>query len=255
MKVLVGIRQPRIIYLDSSNQQTIGASELYDGEKIRLEENSAFVSMTSAERESVMNTCVYAKNNSLEDTWSVMTKYTYDEYEYFYYIYCRHWSNGIPKINSSLTSKYYGYDLPYCQNNLIETFTPEVIMTPLWNGTRDFYIKGFWYSARLDYSNRSTPSITTAFTKLYDSERDYSVMLYPRKDNLGIGYAVDLNPDSSVTLAQKMNHLGMKYFVADLIGTTRLSSVNLDSAVVRLVTENGEPLELVDGTLNYLLGA
>lgn len=254
MKVLVGRKQPRIVYQDSSNEQIIGLCDTFMGGHTNLAYDSIFEGFTELEKQACINTCIYGLNNSDEVTWSVITGYGISpDDKNLYAIYHNDWNNSIPKVGSQLTSKYYGYDLPYCQNNLIEKFDPQVIVTQLFVGTKDVNIKGFWYSAVLDYSKKITPSTTKAFSKLYDATRTSNVMLYPRRDNLSVGYQIDIDPNHSIVLAQKMNHLGMKMFKASVIGVTRLSSVGLDPTLMRLVTEDGNPI-IIDSDGYYILG-
>lgn len=251
MNVLVGRKQPRIVYLDSSNQASYGFVLSEHGTYTRVE-SVELTSLTESERLDLVNTCFYATNNVDGTTWTVITAITKESFD-IYKIYHNDWSNSIPKVGSTVTSKYYGYELPYCQNNLVERFVPDVVVTKLWNGTKDVWIKGFWYYATLDYSKKVTPETTKAFSRLYDSTRTYNVMLYPRRDNLRTGYQIEINEGSDVTIAQKMNHLGNKFFKASVIGVTRVAQVSLDPTLLKLVTEDGEPIT-IDSDGNYLLG-
>lgn len=251
MKVLVGIKQPRIIYLDDSNEQILGNCYFRGDGYIRLNEGSELEQMDESQVNELVNTVLYSTNGAGSTTWAVITSIVEDGDDWR--IYTGDWSASLPNVGAECTSKYYGYDLPYCQNNLIETFTPDIVLTKLYNGSLDWNVKGFWYSIVLDYSKKITPSVTQAFSRLYDATRTYGVMVYPRKDNCSVGYQVDIDPKSVITLAQKMNHLGMKYFKAELLGKYRVSSIGLDPSIFRLVTEAGEPIELVSGEGNYLL--
>lgn len=135
------------------------------------------------------------------------------------------WSNGNPASGAALSIGSFRIDLPYCQH-LIESWTPDFLTNKLQNGNISIRKRGFYYSAVLDYAQFADGSLVEDFAALFKSQyKDFT--FYPRRDNLAISYTVDLSPDTVFQLQQARGHRFHKLMRIDLVGTRRLSDVNL----------------------------
>ena len=135
------------------------------------------------------------------------------------------WSNGIPVAAAVLTIGSFRIDLPFCQS-LIENWTPDFITRKLANGNINFIKRGFYYSVILDYSQYADGDLVEDFATIFKTlYKDFT--FYPRLDNTDIAYVVDLSPETTLQLAQAKGHRFHKLLRIELIGTRRLSDVNL----------------------------
>ena len=233
MKVLHGSGKPRLVYRTTGSTSLGTITSWGDG----------YLKMVDPPSESVVGTAIYGTDDSGNTTWARITSVSVSERK----IYHTTFSNMNPSIGSAVTSRYTVYDLPYCQNNLIETFTPDFITHRLYNGTISTTIRGWWYSVILDYSRRITATQANVFASLFDKDRTVDVYLYPRMDNLAFGYKVELDPETDLVLAQKPFHTANKLFKIKLNGTTRLDEVPLSIDYGKLITEDGDYITTEDG--------
>lgn len=228
MKVLHGTGRPRLVYR-TTGILTLGEIEqVYDG----------YIKLSGTQNFSIdlINTAIYSTNPNGEDTWARITNVDVANK----LIYHTTFNNIFPESGATAYSKYVVYDLPYCQNNLIEGFSPEFITHKLAIGKIETEIKGWWYYVVLDYSRRLSGIEAGYFQRLFDKSRDYGVYLYPRADNSSIYYPVELSPESILQMAQKPFHSAHKLFKVLLNGTTRLDSVPLTLSGGYLITEGGD---------------
>lgn len=116
-------------------------------------------------------------------------------------------------------------DLPYCET-LIEKFKEDSVKHSLYNGKKTKRVKGFWYSATLDYSSYMSKATVEALHPIFQINRR-NMTLYPRNDNPNIFYKVDLADDFEFTMAQIKKHLGHKSISVELEGLERLKTLNL----------------------------
>ena len=123
--------------------------------------------------------------------------------------------------------------LPFCKN-LIETFEPEIIQVRLFNGTLSTTIKGWWYSAVLDYSDfikattlQSLDQDGASLQSVFDTGRTVAMRFYPRSTS--IYYTVELDPSTALVLQQRPFHTSHKRFQMKLNGTTRITEIDLVS--------------------------
>ena len=240
MKVLHGSGKPRLVYETSTVAVDLGTASKVGDFYINFWRST---SLTDA----IVNKGLFGLNSSGEVTWTRITSVSGSTVNHTGY------SNGLPVKTENFSYKYDVYDLPYCQNNLIETFTPDFITHRLYNGTISTTIRGWWYSVILDYSRRITADQANVFASLFDKDRTANVVLYPRLDNLNFGYSVELDPETELTLAQKPFHRANKLFKIKLNGITRLDEVPLSIDYGKLVTEDGDPITAGDDYIGVSL--
>lgn len=162
---------------------------------------------------------VWTKNSSAETTYGVIQSYndgtdtlTVDE-----------WSNGNPNATAALYIQGIAIDLPYCQR-LTETFTPDFITKKLLSGNIVRIKRGFYYSASLDYARYFHKDEMEVIRRLFNKIMN-GCGFYPRVDNKALFYAVDIDPESSISFYQLKNHQGHGGIIINIIGTQRLASI------------------------------
>lgn len=234
MKVLHGSGKPRLVYR-TTNTTSLGNVVNWG--------DFTYISVANTITDAIVGTAIYGTNANSKETWARITRVDTSNKR----VYHTTFSNMNPSVGSAVTSKYTVHDLPYCQNNLIETFTPDFITHRLYNGTISTTIRGWWYSVILDYSRRITADQANVFANLFDKDRDYDVYLYPRLDNLAFGYKVELDPETELVLAQKPFHTANKLFKVKLNGVSRLDEVPLSIDYGKLITEDGDYITTEDG--------
>ena len=234
MKVLHGSGKPRLVYRVPSTSTSLGQiGSIGDG----------YLTMRDDPPSGLSNVGIFGQNSDGEETWARIISTDVSTGR----VYHTTFSNRNPVNGTVVYYKYTVHDLPYCQNNLIETFTPDFITHRLYNGTISTTIRGWWYSVVLDYSRRITAEQAQLFNALFHIDRSYDVYLYPRMDNLTFGYKVELDPETELVLAQKPFHRANKLFKIKLNGTTRLDEVPLSIDYGRLITEDGDFITTEDG--------
>ena len=234
MRVLHGSGKPRLVYRTPSTATSLGRiGSIGDG----------YLTMRDDPPTTIVNMGIFGENSDGEETWARVVSVNVSSGR----IYHTTFSNRNPIVNTTAYYKYTVYDLPYCQNNLIETFTPDFITHRLYNGTISTTIRGWWYSVILDYSRRITADQASLFNALFHIDRSYDVYLYPRMDNLAMGYKVEPDPETEIALAQKPFHTANKLFKIKLNGVSRLDSIPLTTGGGKLITEDGDYITTEDG--------
>ena len=235
-KTLHGYKQPRLLYLNNTTPISLGSKVVEVGDGfIRFASN--IPSTVTA------NMAIYGNNYDDKETWGRIKSISGDK------VYHTGFSFAEPKLDSLCDAKYTVYDLPFSQTPLIEEYAPDFIVHQLYNGTRDTNIRGWWYSASLDYGKKMDPEKLVYFDPLFDSSRTYDVRFYPRYDNYAVYYTVEPDPNTRIQLAHKPFWNGHKFFRLKLNGTTRLSSINLTPTQFGIITESGDILTDEDGTV------
>jgi len=135
------------------------------------------------------------------------------------------WNNGTPDNSQTTYIQHKRLDLPYCQS-LIETFTPDFVVKKMLDGSIRRIKRGYYYSAALNFSRYINKNTFMLFRDLY--RIDYSrFAFYPRLDNQGLVYQVDLAPGTDLTFHQLRAHQGHGAVVINLVGIERLTEVKL----------------------------
>ena len=133
---------------------------------------------------------------------------------------------GQPKLVIDPSGTPENIILPY-PKTFREFFKPEVLHKELYSGSISTTIKGWWYSAELDYGSYIAVATLQSLDNVYDKTRVTNMRFYPR--NSSVYYSVELDPETALMLQQRSFNRAHKNFVLKLIGTARLSSVDLTS--------------------------
>lgn len=134
---------------------------------------------------------------------------------------------NVPAVGATAYIEGYAVDLPYC-GQLIERFRLDAIQHKLANGNINTNKRGWYYSATLDYSNHLTKEDFQTWGNLLGiGENDF--WFYPRRDNPDIYYRVTFPEDFTLEFAQKKHHINHKLVIIELIGTRRITSIDLTS--------------------------
>lgn len=133
--------------------------------------------------------------------------------------------NNVPAVGKACWIQNIWIQLPYCQR-LTEFWTPDFIVHKLFNGNIKTNKRGFYYSANLDYSGYAHKDTIQLFRPLLRTDSS-NIYFIPRADNEAIRYKVDLSPESQIALNQIQQHSGHRSFMIDLIGTERLTFIQL----------------------------
>jgi len=169
----------------------------------------------------LVNFRVWSKNSSSEDTYGKITAYN----DITDVLTVDSWSNGTPPVATSVTTflQTKQIDLPYCQR-LTEIFTPDFIVKKMVTGEIKTVKRGFYYSASLDYAKYFHKDEMQLLRDLYNKDYDYFTF-YPRVDNPGLSYKVDIDPDSEISFYQLQAHQGHGGVIILINSKTRLDKI------------------------------
>ena len=142
------------------------------------------------------------------------------------------WTNGTP--GATVATKIQGkrLDLPYC-NRLSESWTPDFIVKKMLSGEIRRNKRGYYYSARLDYTTYLHKDNLELLIDLFDNKFG-SFLFYPRADNTSIYYTVDISPSSSMSYHQLKQHQGHGGVIIDITGLGRVSKIPLVDVAIDL---------------------
>lgn len=169
---------------------------------------------------------IWSKNSSGKDTWGVCISFVASTKTFT----VTSWSNNNPANNAvvQLIGRYI--DLPYCQR-LTEYFTPDYIVKPMLNGDIRLLKRGFRYRATLDYSGYLHKDEMEIIRYLYDKNMN-GCGFYPRRDNVGLFYTVDIDPESEISFYQLQRHQGHGGVIINIIGINRLDKIPFTDSTV-----------------------
>lgn len=156
------------------------------------------------------------------------------------------WSNGTPGVSKPVIIQNKRIDLPFCQR-LIETFTPDFIVKKMITGEIRRNKRGFYYSARLDYSRYFHKDNMALLKDLFNINNS-NFVFYPRVDNLSVSYPIDIDPESEVSFYQLQAHQGHGGVIINIIGLSRKDWIPFDPTIPDLgkVVMDGEGLYVTD---------
>jgi hypothetical protein len=171
----------------------------------------------------LLNRLIRCENATGDFTYGRLTAYSEGNSR----IFTDAWSNGNPALPTGFIISSYVIDLPYCQS-LQEAFSPDFLpLKKLFNtGKKTAKLRGFYYSALLDYSSYASKEMMILLQKVFSSLRN-EFYFYPRRDNMNISYLVELDPETALAIAQLPFHQGHKLVSIKLMGLERLEQVPL----------------------------
>ena len=133
------------------------------------------------------------------------------------------WNNGTPDTSVATRIQSKSIYLPYCQR-LTEIFTPDFIVKKMLDGSIRRNKRGFYYSASLDYARYFHKDEMLLIRDLFNTK--YEVFrFFPRIDNTGLFYEVDISPDTEMAFYQLKHHQGHGGVVINLTGIARVDKI------------------------------
>jgi len=239
--VLHGEGEPRIVVTDNSNK-----SEL-----IVVNANYYSVKYFGNINADVENRQVISKNELSKTTTAKILSVNTDEKR----IIIDAWSNLQPAAEKSITIENRVIDLPYCNApGLVEW--EELKSKPRkryrFSKRKKLIIEGVHHYIRLDYTEVIEYKTIKLMQPIYDFSRSEPFKVYPRKDNMWVGYLCEVNPDEVLQYRQLQQHQGHKDISFNFEGIELLEKADLTSNIDDLKKLAGEDFTLLageDGTI------
>jgi hypothetical protein len=179
----------------------------------------------------VLNRKFRGKNALDEDTEGKIIAYSNDGHT----ITVDGFSNLFPENLTAYSILNFLIDLPYCQNNLIESFNPDFgPQKKLWNTGRKYQsLRGFYYRVILDYSRYFKKDDLILMQNVYSANRTGDLYVIPRRDNPDVKYLCNIDPEAGLEFAQLQRHQGHRMVMFSFRGLERLAepplTANLDN--------------------------
>lgn len=241
-EVLHGEGEPRLVVFDSTNISTLSVvSSTYNS-----------VKFAGNIGEDIFNRQAISKNISGETTSAKIESLVSSNT-----IYVDEWSNGLPKADEELKIENRVIDLPYCNApGLVEwdEFLTEEPKTMYFTKMKKRKIIGAYHFIKLDYSEYIPYETIVLLQPIYDFTRVDPFMVYPRKDNMNVGYLCEINSEENLQYRQLQHHQGHKDITFNFEGIELLEKVDLTSNKSLLKGVAGENYEFLAGEDGVILG-
>lgn len=238
INVLHGEGEPRVVVFDTANQSSLTV--------FSADYNSLNYSGTAAS--DVLDRQAISQNANGDTTTGKVTGINTSTK----ILIVDGWSNQQPANGKTVTIKNRVIDMPYCNSpGLLEwdefSIKGEDERRFRQSKQKDIEIEGVYHFIRLDYTEYITYDQIKVMQPVYDFAREDHFMVYPRKDNMNVGYLCEVNPKEIFQFQQLQFHQGMKNITFNFIGVELLTKIDLTSNKTLLNVLAGEDRTILTG--------